>query len=353
MIEPIQRLPAHRRKTELSVLSTATASRVSELAAQLGVSVMTVRRDLAELQRQGLVKRIHGGAVLPSASTTIPSQHTIDGRVAMLVPNLDFDWPSVARSADAAARWRGLRLLLRSDATNDLSVLARLFAQDDVIGVGAAIDTSDSGVIEFLDAQTKPFVLIESNQTSHRQLTFDSVVTDHTKGAHEVVRHLWELGHRRIGCVLRRTSPASKMIADGWRAICDELAISPDQTWLQTVPDHCNAAFTPAAQAVVAHCLQNETTGLLVHSDREATSLAQLLELQGLRVPEDISIVSYDDDIAALYSPALTAVRPAGGSLGAAAIDLLVARHTNPHRPIHHVTISPELVVRESTMACH
>ena len=88
---------------------------------------------------------------------------------------------------------------------------------------------------------------------------------------------------------------------------------------------------------------------MLVHSDREGIGLVQQMEARGLRVPEDISVVSYDDELAGLFSPALTAVRPARDALGAAAVDLLVARHADPNRPIHRIVISPELYVREST----
>jgi len=339
-------LPVHRRNKVLSVLTQDNASRVSHLATQLGVSVMTVRRDLDELQRQGLVKRVHGGAILPPTPSMAHARHTAVGRIALLVPNLDFDWPNVARGAEAATRLRGLRLLLRSDSgdsSSELPALAKLFALHDVIGVGAVIDTTgprSAEVLEWLATQKKPFVLIESHQ---RRPTLESVATDHVKGMHEAIRHLWELGHRRIGCVVK-ASPAADRITAGWRAARAEFGLSDEQTWLQLEPDQ----ITPGT---VTRCLEPGMTGLLVHSDREALALTQQLERGGLRIPKDMSIVSYDDELAALGSPALTAIRPAGSALGAAAIDLLASRQADPQRPVHHVTISPELIVRESTAA--
>ena len=338
-------LPAHRRTKVLSVLTQDNASRVSDLAVRLGVSVMTVRRDLEELQRQGLVKRVHGGAILPATPSLGHAHHTAIGRIGLLVPNLDYDWPDVARGAEAAARWRGLRLLLRSDSgdgTSELPALIKLFGMHDVIGVGAVIDTAgphSAEVLEWLAAQKKPFVLIESHQ--HRR-SFESVVTDHVKGMHEAIRHLWELGHRRIGCVVK-PSPAADQIAAGWRAACAEFDLSDKLTWLQMGSDQIGPTAT--------RCREDGVTGLLVHADREAIALMQQLEQGGMHVPKDISIVSYDDELAALGSPALTAIRPAGSALGAAAIDLLASRQANPRRPVHHVTISPELIVRESTAA--
>lgn len=349
-------LPAQRRAELLSVLNSDNALRASELAGQFGVSVMTVRRDLAELQRQGLIKRVHGGAVLPQTPIAVPSGPGITGKIALLVPSLDFYWPSVARGAEAAARRRGLRLLLRGDSydsSDERPALAPLFAMDDVIGVGAVINTlgpHSTDVLEWLAQQTKPTVLIEREAVAgHFHQAVESVVTDHAEGAAVAARHLWELGHRRIGCVVSRTSPTTRKITVGWQAACRQLGVPEEDLIVDEVPDHRTTSFAPTIEAVIDRCLAVGVTGLLVHSDREAIGMVQHLEGRGLRVPEDMSIVSYDDELAALFTPALTAVRPARDALGAAAVDLLAARQADPARPVHRVTISPELFVREST----
>ena len=349
-------LPAQRRAELLSVLNADNALRASELASQLGVSVMTIRRDLAELQRQGLIRRVHGGAVLPQTPVAVPSGSSVTGKIALLVPSLDFYWPSVARGAEAAARRRGLRLLLRGDSydsADERPALAPLFAMDDVIGVGAVINTlgpHSTDVLEWLAQQTKPVVLIEREAVAgHFRQAVESVVTDHAEGAAVAARHLWELGHRRIGCVVSRSSPTTRKITVGWQAACEQLGLREDEVTVEDVPDHRTTSFAPTVEAVIDRCLANEITGLLVHSDREAAGMVQHLEERGLRVPDDMSIVSYDDELAALFTPALTAVRPARDALGAAVVDLLVARHADPSRPTHRVTISPELFAREST----
>jgi len=349
-------LPAQRRAELLSVLNADNALRASELATQLGVSVMTIRRDLAQLQREGLVTRVHGGAVLPHTPVAVPPDAAMPGKIAILVPSLDFYWPSVARGAEAAAKRYGLKLLLRGDSydsTDERPALAPLFAMTDVVGVGAAINTLGphaGEVLAWLDQQTKPVVLIEREaimEASHQAA--ESVVTDHAEGAQIAAHHLWDLGHRRIGCVVSRSSPTTRKILVGWAAACQELGLTPADTLVDDVPDHRTASFAPAIEAVLDRCIAQGVTGLLVHSDREAIGLTQQLETRGVRVPADMSIVSYDDELAGLFSPALTAVRPARGALGAAAVELLVARQTDPHRPIHRVIISPELFAREST----
>ena len=97
--------------------------------------------------------------------------------------------------------------------------------------------------------------------------------------------------------------------------------------------------------------MDSHTTALLVHADREAMALVQCCQEHGIDVPGDLSIIAYDDEVAGLFSPPLTAVRPPRSSIGRAAVDLMVQRLEDPLRPVHRVAVSPTLNVRESS-AC-
>jgi len=86
-----------------------------------------------------------------------------------------------------------------------------------------------------------------------------------------------------------------------------------------------------------------------VHADAEAVALVQRCEERHLSVPGDLSIVAYDDEVAGLFSPPLTAVRPPRRSIVRAAVRLVADRLAEPERPAHRVVISPSLRVRGST----
>ncbi|MFC7716338.1 substrate-binding domain-containing protein [Nonomuraea recticatena] len=91
-------------------------------------------------------------------------------------------------------------------------------------------------------------------------------------------------------------------------------------------------------------------TGLLVHNDEDALLLVQHLRLAGVRIPADVSIVAYDDEVAALSDPPLTAVAPPKAAVGRSAVDLLVRRiEQGSALAAQHVALLPELRVREST----
>ena len=70
-----------------------------------------------------------------------------------------------------------------------------------------------------------------------------------------------------------------------------------------------------------------------MHADAEAIALVQRCEERHLSVPGDLSIVAYDDEVAGLFSPPLTAVRPPRRSIGRAAVRLVADRLADPDRP--------------------
>jgi len=86
-----------------------------------------------------------------------------------------------------------------------------------------------------------------------------------------------------------------------------------------------------------------------VHADAEAIALVQRCEERHLTVPGELSVVAYDDEVAGLFSPALTAVRPPRRSIGRAAVRLVADRLADPDRPAHRIVISPSLRIRDSS----
>jgi DNA-binding LacI/PurR family transcriptional regulator len=93
-------------------------------------------------------------------------------------------------------------------------------------------------------------------------------------------------------------------------------------------------------------------TAVVIHSDPDAMAFAQFCTDRGISVPEDLSLVSYDDEVAHLAEPALTAVRPAKTHVGRAAVELLVSRLIDgERRPSQRILVAPELIVRQSSLS--
>jgi DNA-binding LacI/PurR family transcriptional regulator len=273
----------------------------------------------------------------------------------MLVPSLAYYWPTVAQGAEEAARELDLRVVLRGssyEVEDDRPQLTRLVDQ----GVGALIVAprmdapTTHRTIEWLASTRIPVVLLERTAVAgpHRAV-LESVVTDHALGAAMAVRHLVLLGHRKIGVVLAEHSPTRPHVRRGWLEATAECGLAVETVVDAVVPDARSPDANAALDRTLDRCLATGTTALLVHADAEAIALVQRCEDRHLAVPGDVSIVAYDDEVAGLFSPALTAVRPPRRSLGRAAVRLVADRLSDPERPTHRVVVSPSLRVRDST----
>ena len=360
-------LAVARRGRILDLLRQQGTVRVSDLTDQLDVTAVTVRRDIALLADQGLLRRVHGGATVASdedeptdveggAARGRPAAHTALRRIGMLVPSLDYYWPGVVRGAQEEARSLNLRVTLRGssyDTDEDRTQIARLLEGGQVDGLIVAPNMSAphaQETVDWLAGCGVPVVLVEREAvTSPHHEPFESVVSDHVTGAAVAVRHLIDIGHRRIGLVTSAQSPHSADVHRGWLQANVEAGLSVADGVDATLGRGPAPELDPVIDQVLDRCLATGTTALLVHADVEAIGIAQRCERRGLDVPGDLSIVAYDDEVAGLFSPPLTAVHPPRTSIGATAVQLLAARLADPGRPVHRVVISPTLYVRDST----
>ncbi|MGW9112628.1 substrate-binding domain-containing protein [Microbacterium sp. NPDC055683] len=354
-------LAASRRDLILDVLARTGAVRVSQLVTEFGVAAVTLRRDLQQLEEEGLLIRVHGGAVAPPggvAARRPSADPAASTTVGVLVPSLDFYWPQVVRSIEQAGRGRGVAMLLRGtsyDLQDERPVLERMVENEGVSGLVVVPNTDTEyaqDVVDWLTGSGVPFVLAERDAVRRPDGTpVESVTTDHALGALLAARHLAQLGHRKVGLLISRTSPTSRKIIAGWTAACRELGLTPAEHVERILPDRASPGFSRGIDDMLDAVLKAGVTALLVHSDREAIAIVDLALSRGLTVPGDLSVVAYDDEFAELSTPALTGVAPPRAALGRAALDLLLSRMADPSRPVHRLTLSPALNVRASTGA--
>ncbi len=222
-----------RRAHILDALTRGGVVRNSELIEQLGVTPVTLRRDLARMEEEGLLHRVHGGAVhVTGAMAEAAGFHDeapigSRGSIAVLVPSLSFYWPTVVRGIEAEAHRQGFRVLLRGgsyELQDERPVLERLVESEQVRGLIVAPNTDTphaQEVIQWLSESRVPSVLAERDgYVLPGDVPAESVTTDHALGGMLAARHLAALGHRKVGLVMSRTSPTSRKIAAGWDAAC-------------------------------------------------------------------------------------------------------------------------------------
>ncbi|CAM3503471.1 LacI family DNA-binding transcriptional regulator [Occultella aeris] len=352
-----------RRAEVLAAVTERGMIRVTDLAHELGVTPVTVRRDVAELAEAGLVRRVHGGATsVEAAAVAVPSPRGASGRasavggtVGMLVPSLDYYWPDVARGVEEEARAHGLRMVLRGsvyEAADERGDVQRLL-EGGANGLLLAPTVTGPGgdlMRAWLAETDVPVVLMERNAVvGDERRAVESVITDHHGGIAMAVHHFTSLGHRRIGVALSQHSPHADQLHAGWHAACTGLGLDTGDVVDLPVPDRPDPGFAAGIEAVVDAVLETGTTALVVHSDPEALRVVQRAAERGLSVPGDLSVLAYDDQVAPLATPALSAVRPPRRTIGRTAAYLLAARMADPGRPVHRVQVSPTLKVRSSS----
>ncbi|MEU7861824.1 substrate-binding domain-containing protein [Nonomuraea sp. NPDC049141] len=372
-------LPDERRAQVVELLRQRGVVRVGDLATELDVSVITIRRDIALLSSQGLIRRVRGGAVLRGGpvADTLAGGETEDSpapqprpdaagaeqpqvTIGMVVPSLNYYWPDVIRGVREAAAAAGARVVLRGAtyrAADERRHLSRLIESAGIDGLLVApTTTGDDGqaLVRWLQEADMPMVLIERTAASgpyHEAM--ESVVSDHALGAGMAIRHLVELGHRRIGLITTIQSPTGPHVRHGWRQACEEFGLPLEGMLDVSTVDQWHPEWPKALEGVIDQCVASGTTALLVHSDPEAINLVERCQERGIRVPGDLAIVAYDDEVAELCDPPLTAVRPPKMAIGRAAFGLLAARlaDPDPERPTHRVVVEPTLIVRSSSVS--
>jgi LacI family transcriptional regulator len=215
----------------------------------------------------------------------------------------------------------GYHLMLLSpegtDRTTDAFV--RVAMQHSLDGVALMAADAHMPAVNALIASGRPCVGLDLPIHGHRATYVSS---DNRAGAAQAVRHLYELGHRRIAMI---TGPVQMLPSaarlDGYRATMTDLGL--------TVPSEYvvhGDFFLPSGHEAMRQllALPERPTAVFVAGDEMAVGAMHAISDAGLDVPGDISIVGYDDvEVAALVRPALTTVTQDYLAMGRAAVDLL------------------------------
>jgi DNA-binding LacI/PurR family transcriptional regulator len=186
----------------------------------------------------------------------------------------------------------------------------------------------------------------------HRRLEgVTNIVLDHRQAAHLALRHLVELGHSEIAVM--KGPPDSSDSVERWNAVCDvarELGVRvrPGLTIQIQGEAGMPGLGYPFTKQLLAE--NRSFTALLAFNDSSAIGAIRAINEAGLRVPEDISVVGFDDIQSAAYSnPPLTTIRQPLLKMGEIAARTLLSRIDNPESYLPELLIEPELIVRKST----
>jgi LacI family transcriptional regulator len=330
------------------------AAGIRDVAAAASVSVGTVSNVLNAPERvaPATVARVHAaieqlGFVRNDAARQLRAgQSRCVGLLVLDVGNPFFT--DVARSAERHAAQSNLVVLLGTSDDDPHRERAYLetFEEQRVFGLLISPVGEDLDRLLALHGRGVPVVLVDRDGAG---TPLASVSVDDVAGGRLAVGHLCDTGRTRIAYV---GGPLSlRQVADrlaGARAAAAEHS----GVTLDVVPtdEPSVLAGRAAGERLCAMAGDQRPDAVFCANDLLAIGLLQALTASGLRVPEDIALIGYDDiDFARSATVALSSIRQPSGDIGATAIELLLAAAEGPEAEPRHVVFRPELVARAST----
>jgi len=178
-----------------------------------------------------------------------------------------------------------------------------------------------------------------------------NIVLDHNHAARAALTHLRELGHKDIAFL--KGQPFSSDSEYRWRAICQvaeelKIEIKPELTVQIDIHDSTPLLGYPFGKKLLERKVP--FTALFAYNDISALGAIRAFQEAGLRVPQDISVIGFDDIQGAAFStPSLTTVRQPLANMGRLAAETLLARIEGTKEYHSEILIEPALIVRKST----
>jgi DNA-binding LacI/PurR family transcriptional regulator len=188
--------------------------------------------------------------------------------------------------------------------------------------------------------------------SGHRSLDgVTNITLDHVKAARMVMSHLAELGHREVAVI--KGQPLSVDSGARWEGILEaaealNIELRPELVTQLPADDPSPQMGYQTTKELLSRKVR--FTALFAYNDISAVGAIRAIKETGLRVPEDISVVGFDDIREAAYHlPSLTTVRQPLHKIGALAAEALMVRIENHDGHETEILVDPELVIREST----
>jgi LacI family transcriptional regulator len=222
---------------------------------------------------------------------------------------------------------------------------------EDLVADGrqAVIAVVDAFTARHLAALAKlrvPIVVVDPVELPHARVT--SVGATNFAGGVAATQHLLGLGHRRIGYIGGpRAATPSQARLHGFRAAM-EAAGAPVADDLVFAGQFCYQDGIDAGALLLDR--PDRPTAVFAGCDEAAVGCVEAARLRGLRVPEDLSVVGFDDTQLARYaSPPLTTVRQPLRDMGGVALRTALRLAAGERLDSHHVELATELIIRHST----
>jgi GntR family transcriptional regulator of arabinose operon len=322
----------------------------TELMARFGVSRNAVRQAINELGSEKLVESKHGIGTF--------CLRRIQGKTMMIglvcFRSSSYIFPKIIHGCNKVVQKNGYHLVLNEswyDINNERNILLALSSNkvDGIIitPIQSDTDKNNGELLRKIEESGIPVVLLDNRYPDH---SFTNVVLDDYQAGIEAARYLWNCGHRSIGILysfnyrpkLQRKEGALRFLAEQRTPGSEENIIG--------IEGQSSAKKTYGQIRDIFRKRTDYPTAFICSGDDEALMFMYVAQKHGIRVPEDISIVSFDNSEMARYShPRLTSMNHPSEYMGELAATLLLNKIYHPEIVFNSQTvISSQLVKRDS-----
>ena len=269
--------------------------------------------------------------------------------IGMVIPDITNPFfPAIVRGAEDIAFAGGYRLILCNTDNDHEKELAHLNELRTYLPSGLiVIPSTFSDLTAQVESYQRAGAQVVCVDRLPRKWVGDSVTANNKDGAVQATRHLIAMGHRRIAMIvgpLNLTNARDRL--NGFKLALREAKIPLDEGYVQETSFDKQGGFE---KAQVLLRLAKRPTAIFAGNDMIALGALRAIREAGLRCPEDVSLMGFDDlDLAEVTAPALSTVSQSGYELGSTAAGLLIERLKNKRLKVRHIVLKTELKLRDS-----
>jgi LacI family transcriptional regulator len=327
---------------------------IRNIAEEAGVSTATVSRvinghaEVSESTRDAVMRVVRARGYSTNRSARGLSAGRT-GLVGVTLPQVHHSYfAEILAGAAEALYAHDMRTVIcptEHQHDREVSLLERLM-QGTTDGAVLILPEESSDELAALHDHGYRFVIVDPLKRLDERVP--TVSAAHSSGASEAVEHLLRLGHRRIAAI---TGPKGWIATEerlrGYRAALAAAGMMPDPE-LEIASDFLVEGGVRAAAELLSR--PDPPTAIFAFNDPLAIGAVRAARARGIRVPEQLSVVGFDDTFEAeIVTPALTTVRQPLAEMGRMAVTLLIRMLANERIEALHVELATKLTVREST----
>nr|WP_207711618.1 GntR family transcriptional regulator [Sulfobacillus harzensis] len=324
----------------------------NELMAQYHVSRHTVRQALDQLVHENLLVRTPGKGTFVAEPPPTASQV-----VAVILTYIsDYIFPAIIRGIERRLQEESFSMLLFS-TQNQFDMERRAFESAlshhcrgiIIEPAKSTLPSANMDMFEKMYGQNLPVVMLHA--ASPGLPPFRKVLVDDQEGTYLVTQHLVTQGHARVGGIFKVDDKQGLLRFKGFVHALQQAGLRFNPDWVHLYTTESKAVVTEQYTRAVFGNRDAQPTAVVCYNDEIAVNLLKQAAAQGLAVPEELSIVGFDDSLLALASqPELTTVRHPQEEMGRIAADELLAMIHGRTVPADQRTLrlTPQLVVRTS-----